>query len=365
LTAHHDRTRAFPPTIDGTLDVRVRGGALPAQVFGRLRAPCAIARMAWLAVGLRALRPRPDVVVCDLVAHAIPLARLAGGVPVVLYCHHPDRVLAPARGGPYRWYRTPIDALEAVGTSGAARVLVNSRYTAVRFREAFPRLATPPDVVHPGVDLLPCPDLAPDGGAPATILAIGRFDPRKNLVLAVDALAALRARLVPEVFAGVRLVLAGGYDARLREQRDTIAALERRARALGIAAQVSLVRSPSERERVALLAAARCVVHTPADEHFGYVPVEAMAAGRPVVAAHTGGPAETVVDGETGFLCPPTPEAFGEALARLVTDPALAARLGRAGRRRVAERFSRAALGRRLVALLTEVHTSARARESA
>src|SRR5262249_50304643 len=61
LTAHHDRGRAFPATIDGTLDVRVHGGALPAQVFGRLRAPCAIARMSWLALRLARLRPRPDV----------------------------------------------------------------------------------------------------------------------------------------------------------------------------------------------------------------------------------------------------------------------------------------------------------------
>ena len=133
--------------------------------------------------------------------------------------------------------------------------------------------------------------------------------------------------------------------------------LERRTAALGLAERVSIVRSPSETERLALLAAARCVVHTAADEHFGYVPVEAMAAGRPVVAACSGGPAETVVDGETGFLCPPTPEAFGEALARLVTDPGCAARLGRAGRRRVAEQFSRAAFGARFTAVLAGVTT--------
>ena len=162
LTAHHDRARAFPATVDGSLDVRVRGRPLPAQVLGHLRAPCAIVRMAWLALGLRGLRPQPDVVVCDLVAHAIPLARLAGRAPVVLYCHHPDRFLAPAGRGLYRWYRAPIDRLEAFGTAYAARVLVNSRYTAARVREAFPTLATEPDVIHPGVDVVPCADLASD-----------------------------------------------------------------------------------------------------------------------------------------------------------------------------------------------------------
>ena len=363
LTAHHDPGRAFPETVDGTLDVRVRGAALPAQVLGRLRAPCAIVRMAWLATTLCTIRPRPDVVVCDLVAHAIPLARLAGGAPVVLYCHHPDRFLAPERHGLYPWYRAPIDRLEAFGTGLAARVLVNSRYTAARFNEAFPALgATTPDVVHPGVDVLSTPDLAPDAaGGPVTILCLARFDPRKNLLLAVDALAALRKRIPAHAFAPVRLVVAGGYDARLREQGETVAAIERRAAALDLADRVSIVRSPSEAERLALLAACRCVVHTPADEHFGYAPLEAMAAGRPVVAACTGGPAETIVAGETGFLCEPTAEAFAQALSRVVLDPAEAARLGHAGRRRANEHFSRAAFGRRFAAFLREVTSTARA----
>jgi alpha-1,3/alpha-1,6-mannosyltransferase len=362
LTAHHDPARAFPETADGTLDVRVRGAGLPAQVFGRLRAPCAIVRMAWLAVALRALRPRPDVVVCDLVAHVIPLARRAAGAPVILYCHHPDRFVAPARGGLYRWYRKPIDSLETFATRRAARVLVNSRYTAARFRDAFPALAgTALDIVHPGVDLLPTPDLDPDAaGVPVTILCLARFDPRKNLGLAVEALAALRTRLPAPTFARVRLVVAGGCDERLREQRETVAALERQAQALGLADRVGLVRSPTEPDRIALLAACRCVLHTPADEHFGYVPLEAMAAGRPVVAARTGGPAETVVDGETGLLCESNPDAVADALARLVGDPPYAARLGRGGRRRAAEHFSCGAFGLRFAALLRDVTSSVR-----
>ena len=335
LTAHHDRARAFPATVDGSLDVRVRGGALPAQVLGHLRAPCAIVRMAWLALGLRGLRPQPDVVVCDLVAHAIPLARLAGRAPVVLYCHHPDRFLAPAGRGLYRWYRAPIDRLEAFGTACAARVLVNSRYTAARVREAFPTLATEPDVIHPGVDLVPCADLASDATGPATILAMERAP------------------------AGTVYNVGGGVEVSILQAIDTLGDIAGRQLELTRRPRVEgdVARTSADTSRLALLAAARCVVHTPADEHFGYVPVEAMAAGRPVVAARSGGPAETVVDGETGFLCTPTPEAFGEALARLVTDPGCAARLGRAGRRRAAEQFSRAAFGARFAAVLAGVTT--------
>ena len=356
LTTRRDPARAFPEAVDGSLDVRVHGRALPAHVAGRLRAPCAIARMAWLAVALRRLDERPDVVVCDLVAHVIPLLRRAARAPVVLYCHHPDRLLAPSTTGAFEWYRRPIDRLEELGTAAADHVLVNSEFTARRMREAFPRIAVSPSVVHPGVARSECPDL-PDEPAPGpvVVLAIGRFAPEKHLDLAVDALAALRSRLAAPAFARVHLVLAGGYDARLREQGETVAMLEHRIRTHGLATQVELRLSPSEDERRALLASCRLLLHTQPGEHFGYAPVEAMAAGRPVIAIASGGPAETVKDGETGILCAPTSDAIADAMARLLGDDATAACMGRAGRARVAARFSRATFGARLDAILGDV----------
>lgn len=54
-----------------------------------------------------------------------------------------------------------------------------------------------------------------------------------------------------------------------------------------------------------LLNSARLLIYTPSNEHFGIVPLEAMLAGVPVLAANTGGPLETVVEGKTGWLCPP------------------------------------------------------------
>ena len=80
--------------------------------------------------------------------------------------------------------------------------------------------------------------------------------------------------------------------------------------------------SVSDAERDRLLQGASCVVYTPENEHFGIVPVEAMYAGAPVLAADSEA-RETVVDGETGFLRPNTPEAFASALAAFVDDPGL------------------------------------------
>jgi hypothetical protein len=103
LTAHHDPARAFPPTVDGTLDVRVRSAGIPPHVRHRLRAPCSVARMAWLALAATRLRERPDVVVCDLVPHAIPLVRLLRRIPVVL--------LPPSGPPPRDHRRRPLPCL--------------------------------------------------------------------------------------------------------------------------------------------------------------------------------------------------------------------------------------------------------------
>jgi glycosyltransferase involved in cell wall biosynthesis len=76
-------------------------------------------------------------------------------------------------------------------------------------------------------------------------------------------------------------------------------------------------------------------------EGFGRVAIEAMAAGRPVVGPRSGGIAESVVDGETGFLVDAgRVDAFASATARLIRDADLRRTFGEKGRLRVKERFS-------------------------
>ena len=71
-------------------------------------------------------------------------------------------------------------------------------------------------------------------------------------------------------------------------------------------------------------------------EPFGIINLEAMACETPVVATRVGGIKEVVEDGETGLLVPPgDPVALGKAITKLIEDPALAARMGKAGRKRV------------------------------
>jgi alpha-1,3/alpha-1,6-mannosyltransferase len=336
----------------GLLRVVAVGRLLPAHVAQRARAPASIARAAWAARALRRTMPDVDVVVCDAVPHVIPLVRRLVRAPVACYCNFPDRLLTPRRRrGLYALYRAPIDRLEAAGLGAAARVLVNSRFSASIVQATFPRLAADRiEIVYPGVTVGEMPP--PAAGGERLVLSVNRFDPAKNLALAVDALAALRARLEPAAFAPVRLVLAGHLDARLAEVRALATELERRAARLGLAGHVALVRSPSDAEVHALLARAACVVYTPVAEPFGLVPLEAMAAARPVIAVNHGGPTETIVHGRTGWLTEPHADAFADALARVLGDAAAARRMGEAGWAHVRTRFSRRAFGDHLESAL-------------
>jgi glycosyltransferase involved in cell wall biosynthesis len=91
-------------------------------------------------------------------------------------------------------------------------------------------------------------------------------------------------------------------------------------------------------------------------EPFGGVVVEAMAMGKPVVGTAIGGTVEQIEEGVTGFLIPPNnPVAMAEALARLIADPALRARMGAAGRQRFEARFGFEEMYRRLLGIYGEV----------
>jgi glycosyltransferase involved in cell wall biosynthesis len=158
------------------------------------------------------------------------------------------------------------------------------------------------------------------------VVVVGALERRKGHAVLLDAAAGLRA-LAP----GLRYVICGdGSEA---------AALARAAEALG-----GVVRFAGFRRDVAACLAAADIVALPSlHEGLGVAALEAMAAGRAVVASRVGGLAEAVEDGTTGLLVPPGDAAtLGVALARLVRDPALRARLGAAGRTRVAARYTTA-----------------------
>jgi glycosyltransferase involved in cell wall biosynthesis len=84
-----------------------------------------------------------------------------------------------------------------------------------------------------------------------------------------------------------------------------------------------------------------------------------MYAGVPVVAVASGGPLETVVDGETGFLCEGVPAAFAAAMTKLVdpkTGAELKRQMGLAGHARVKKTFTLDLFADRLDGMVQELH---------
>jgi glycosyltransferase involved in cell wall biosynthesis len=150
------------------------------------------------------------------------------------------------------------------------------------------------------------------------VFAVSRLHPLKRLDLLIDAAALMRDRSLRFKIAG-----AGGDGARLRE----------RVRALALEGRVELLGAVSERELVDHYARCRAVFFAPWNEDYGFVTLEAFRSGKAVLTgADSGGPAELVRHGETGFVAAPTAEDVASHLDALAEDPALAERMGQAAR---------------------------------
>ncbi len=212
--------------------------------------------------------------------------RTPPGVPHVCYCHTPMR---------YAWDESLLEG-EEIGRAtrlalplmlrrlrrqdveGAASpdvFVANSRNVADRIRRYYGRGA---EVVNPPVDVDRLLALPRDPGE--HYLVFGRVVPYKRVEFAVAACARL----------GRPLKVAG----------DGRAMASVRAAAAGHP-EIELLGRVEDAARDALMSSARALLF-PGEEDFGIVPVEAQAAGLPVIAYEVGGASETVIDGRTGVL---------------------------------------------------------------
>ena len=296
------------------------------------------------------------------------LASLLYDVPHVVSAHSLEPLRpwkAEQLGGGYAissWVeRTSYEAAAAViAVSAAMRDDVLASYPAVD-----------PDrvhVVHNGIDTADwAPRVDPDrvrshGVDPdrPSVVFVGRITRQKGLPLFLRACAALP----PDV----QIVLcAGAPDTPeiMAEVEDLVAGL--RASRSGV---VWIPEMLPRADVVALLTAATAFACPSIYEPLGIVNLEAMACETAVVATATGGIPEVVVDGETGVLVPiaqatdgtGTPldpdqyvADFAAALTSVVSDPARAAEMGRAGRERAIASFSWAAIAERTVEVYRSV----------
>ena len=182
------------------------------------------------------------------------------------------------------------------------------------------------DVIWPGVHERP---RRPPLDGPPTVTFAGRLKAEKGADVLVRAFALARAR-VPS--ARLSIAGAGPAEGELRALIDELG--------IGDAAELHGQLGGESLERTL----DRAWVHAVPSrwpEPFGLTATEAMMRGTAVVASNIGGLAESVVHDTTGLLVPPGDErALADALVRVLTDRALAERLGDAGRERARMHFT-------------------------
>ncbi|KAI0994188.1 Alpha-1,3/1,6-mannosyltransferase [Podosphaera aphanis] len=331
FTSRCDAHHCFDEARNGTLDVRVRGNTIvPSSIFSRFTIMCSVLRQLHLTISTYL-----NSEIHDLQADAFIVDQLSAGLPllsylyfhagILFYCHFPDLLLVQGRSSWWkRLYRVPFDFLEEWSMMFADYLVVNSGFTKKILIKEFPSLAKrkTAQVIYPCVDVTD--KYVTDGkkivnawGNKKVLLSINRFEKKKNIALSIEAYA----RLEKSDRKGVRLVIAGGYDDQVRENVIYHKELIYLAESLGLKTvttktvvtalnvpddiDVLFLLSVPNAMKEMLLASARLLIYTPSNEHFGIVPLEAMLLGVPVLAASTGGPLETVVDGKTGWLCAP------------------------------------------------------------
>lgn len=299
---------------------------------------------------LRLMRQREIDVLHLSGEKSLLLGRLAARLvrlPVVAHFHD-------ALPGP-RWMRW-LQRRLAAHTDAAIAVSEPIRAAAL---DAFGLIPARVQVLHNGLDVERFAHPAADarrrirnqlGLAPAapTLILIGRLNPVKGQQAMIRALPRV-LRQCPEA----ALVIVGEGPDR--------AACQALAREQGLAARVHFT---GQRTDIPDLLAAADVAVVPSlwQEPFPFTALEAMAASRPVVAFRTGGLPEAIVDGQTGLLVPYADEdALADAVARVLTRPELATRLGAAAGRH-ARTFSIQRHVEQLEALYTALHQAACAR---
>ncbi len=173
-------------------------------------------------------------------------------------------------------------------------------------------------------------ELGIPGDAPLAA-SVGRLTEQKGLIYLLEAMALVRQRL-PEA----RLLVVGDSQDGRDEYKRQILELRNH---LGLSEAVIFT---GVRDDVPdIMAAADLFVMASLWEGFGLVFLEAMAAGKPVVATRVSAVPEVVEDGRTGLLVPPKdPKALADAMSTMLTDVERARQMGEAGLIRLRERFT-------------------------
>lgn len=174
-------------------------------------------------------------------------------------------------------------------------------------------------MAYPGIDY---PQEFPEVSYEPFLLLPGRIMWTKNISLAVESF------LAADLPSPWKLVVAGFVDEKSRPYLEEL-------RQLAAGGAIEFVVSPDENLLRDLYRRCAFCLFPPLNEDWGIVPLEAMACGKPVLANASGGPAESIVDRQTGLLLEPTVASWSAAIRQLAGDENALLAMGRAAHRHV------------------------------
>ncbi len=335
-----DRTRFAPRVVCGTPGAFVdalRESGIPVEVvpftlpyFRRGVLPTAtLSFFPQLAAYLRAHQIR--LVHCndpESAYYAAPLAR-ARGVPVVWTS--------------WAWWQAERGWKSAFYQHFLSRILTPTEYIKQQLVAANPKLAARITVLPFGVDTNEFTpgareaalraELGVPGNAPV-VTVLARFQSVKGHAYLLDA-----APAILDAFPETRFLFVGDTTFETVDANATRRAVGERV-AADARLRAAVVFCGFRRDVPRVLRASDILVCPSAFETYGMANIEAMACGIPVVSTNVGGPRETIVDGETGFLVPPNePGMLAARVIELLGSAERRCQMGHKGRQRVLERY--------------------------
>lgn len=377
-TSHCDPTHCFEEV--KSLDVKVYGDFLPTNILKKFHILCAIMRQFYLVLKLcySSEVKKYDYFIIDQLSFCTPILVLfkRPDSKILFYCHFPDQLLAIPSGTIKKLYRVPFDWIEEYTTSLSDVIIVNSNFTKSVFHNTF-QIKEDPKIIYPCVDIdQAIIETVEDKLADKEVneffsskdkqakffLSINRFERKKNIDLAIKAYKILKDKTNKTGEVMPKLIIAGGFDARVRENVEYLQELNQLCESMDLQAftirgkllvmppttEVLFLPSIKTSLKKALIKGAEALLYTPKNEHFGIVPVESMLFKTIVIAPDNGGPVESIVDynedktNATGFNVTLVPEKWADVMSQTLEFTSLEKeRLGNNGFKLVLQKFSR------------------------
>jgi len=285
---------------------------------------------------------RPDVIIG---ADTEPSVMLGQKAKRVMYVHFPTELKVYKHSLAHLLYRSVYWWRHYKALSEMDAIVCNSEYTRqityLVWKSGQPNKEKY-SVIYPCVDVKKFGMKM--GRKPYKVCYVGRLDENKGIDRVLDAFKRVKKE-VPEatldIVGGVRgSPWAERYYPKLLKKSQELEDL-------------TIKRDAHEHIVVETLLASRCMASYNPEEHFGIVPIEAMAAGCPPIVADGGGQRETVLDGETGFLTK-SPEELAVHMKKLLTDERLFKAISEKARIH-ARKFDREVLTKRWVELIESI----------